>query len=191
MRRLAYVFGIWLSGCAPLAELPFPAAYESMAKAPAVERFAQVAEGMYRGGAIQEMGQMRDLKGLGVRTVINLQNMGYRSERAEIVNEERLAKEAGIRFINLSMTANAAPSPDFARKVLGILTDPAMRPVYIHCKRGRDRTGTMVGAYRLLEEGWSAKQAVQEMESFGFDRNEYPFFVEFLFGLEKSRRMAG
>ena len=42
------------------------------------------------------------------------------------------------------------------------------RPVFIHCKHGADRTGTMVAFYRLVFEGWSKAEALREMREGGF-----------------------
>ena len=50
---------------------------------------------------------------------------------------------------------------------LDALTDPARQPVYVHCQRGADRTGFMVGVYRVEKEGWSAKRAYSEARDIG------------------------
>lgn len=191
MRRFAVVLMMGLLGCAPGFDLPVPTAYETLAKAPELERFAQVDNDIFRGGAITHPEQMRDLRVLGIKTIINLQNPAYGSERPMIANEKAMAQKEGLHFISLPMGAEAAPTHAFTKKVLGVLQDPALQPVYIHCRRGRDRTGTLVGAYRVLVEGWTGKQALKEMESFGFDRREYPFFADYLLNLgSPSDRLA-
>jgi protein tyrosine phosphatase (PTP) superfamily phosphohydrolase (DUF442 family) len=40
------------------------------------------------------------------------------------------------------------------------------KPVYVHCRYGENRTGVMVAAYRVLAEGVSNEEAVQEMSRY-------------------------
>ena len=37
------------------------------------------------------------------------------------------------------------------------------RPVYVHCRSGQNRTGVMVAAYRIIEEGMPVEAAIEEM----------------------------
>jgi protein tyrosine/serine phosphatase len=53
---------------------------------------------------------------------------------------------------------------------LKVLEDPANWPVYIHCAQGRDRTGYNAAAYRMVVQGWSAAEALEEMNAFHFNR---------------------
>jgi N-alpha-acetyl-L-2,4-diaminobutyrate deacetylase len=43
-----------------------------------------------------------------------------------------------------------------------------LRNVLIHCKAGLHRTGCMLAIYRMEYEGWTKRQAVQEMKDNGF-----------------------
>ncbi len=47
-------------------------------------------------------------------------------------------------------------------------TDPKRAPVLVHCQHGADRTGTMTAVYRMVAQGWSKEDAVQEMQGGGF-----------------------
>jgi protein tyrosine/serine phosphatase len=42
------------------------------------------------------------------------------------------------------------------------------KKVFVHCRLGDDRTGMMVAAYRIAEQGWAAEEAMKEMQKFGF-----------------------
>jgi protein tyrosine/serine phosphatase len=53
-------------------------------------------------------------------------------------------------------------------RLLAIVTDPARQPVFVHCRRGSDRTGTAVAVYRICVEGWSREAAIDEMVNGGF-----------------------
>ncbi len=51
-------------------------------------------------------------------------------------------------------------------RFLTILRDPANHPLLVHCRNGVDRTGYMLGIYRIDEHGWSADRAAREMNRF-------------------------
>ena len=40
--------------------------------------------------------------------------------------------------------------------------------VLVHCQHGADRTGTMCAMYRILREGWTADDAIDEMKNGGY-----------------------
>ncbi len=50
------------------------------------------------------------------------------------------------------------------------MRDPTLRPLYVHCQHGVDRTGAMMAVYRIQEEGWSNAEAYAEMEYFDAHR---------------------
>lgn len=39
--------------------------------------------------------------------------------------------------------------------------------IYIHCTHGRDRTGLMVGAYRILHDKWTIQAVMAERAEYG------------------------
>lgn len=43
-----------------------------------------------------------------------------------------------------------------------------LRGTYVHCRHGRDRTGLVVGCYRMWIDGWSEATAAREMDAMGF-----------------------
>jgi protein-tyrosine phosphatase len=47
------------------------------------------------------------------------------------------------------------------------------KKIFVHCRLGDDRTGMMVAAYRMAEEGWTADEAMNEMRSFGFTKSHH------------------
>jgi len=56
----------------------------------------------------------------------------------------------------------------FAEFITLIRENPGKK-IFVHCRVGDDRTGMMVAAYRMVEEGWSAEKAKQEMLTYGFN----------------------
>ena len=54
-------------------------------------------------------------------------------------------------------------------RALKALIDPANQPVLLHCRHGADRTGTVIAAYRMVVENWSAEAAIEEMREGGYN----------------------
>jgi tyrosine-protein phosphatase SIW14 len=91
------------------------------------------------------------------------------------------------------MSDSDTPSMDQADEFLRLVNDPANHPVYVHCKGGRHRTGAMTAIYRITQDGWSDKQAYQEMKqfdfSYGFGHGSLKEFVfDFYANQERSKQ---
>jgi tyrosine-protein phosphatase SIW14 len=130
---------------------------ESGRTAPAVPRFQQVTAGLFRGGQPTPEG-FGFLKWRGIRTVINL-----REEHAE----RELVEKLGMRYVYIPMDAWDTVPDRAVEQFLRIVNDPASQPVFVHCRRGADRTGFMIGLYRIAQQGWSAQRAYREARELG------------------------
>jgi protein tyrosine phosphatase (PTP) superfamily phosphohydrolase (DUF442 family) len=119
---------------------------------------AEVAPGLYRGGQPDEAG-IAWLKSLGVKTVINLRH--YHGD-----TEGQRVTAAGLRYERIPLESSDAPERKEVARFLALVNDPALRPIYVHCLHGVDRTGTMMAVYRMEMEGWSNAEAFAEMEFF-------------------------
>lgn len=125
-----------------------------------LENVAEVAPGLYRGSAPSAEG-LDSLARLRVRTVVNLRH--YHG-----TTEEEGCRQRGLDYVRIVLESSDAPSDADVRHFLRIATDPQRQPVYVHCWRGKDRTGVMIAAYRLAVQGWSREDALKEMDAFGF-----------------------
>jgi uncharacterized protein (TIGR01244 family) len=129
--------------------------------------FQEVSPNLFRGGQPTFEGIAR-LKQLGVRTIINLRDPD------EITREEeREARDAGMQYFEVPMPSFFQPTNASMRRVLALLDDQANRPVYLHCRRGCDRTGAVVACYRIASEGWTAERAIAEATDHGMSGFEY------------------
>ena len=123
--------------------------------------FLQVDEGLYRGGQPSPAG-LRHLRQLGVQTVISLRH-GSRATK-----EERwLVEQLGMRWVNIPMWYGWPPSQRQVDAFLAIATDNASRPVFVHCRRGRNRAGIMVAIYRVVHQHWTPQRAYAEGRRLG------------------------
>jgi len=109
----------------------------SASDVPGVGNFHQVNPQVFRGAQPTDEG-FKNLAHLGVATVIDLREPGDRSDR-----EARVVKSAGMRYVSVPMKGLSAPAPADVEKVLTLLNDPSAGPVFVHCRRGADRTGTV------------------------------------------------
>jgi protein tyrosine/serine phosphatase len=124
-----------------------------------IANFAQVSDIYYRGS--QPTGDdFADLKALGVKTIIDLTDEDDKGMDA---------RQAGLRFVQIPMSSTSAPSAAQVEQFLSIVNDPAHQPVYVHCKGGRHRTGTLTAVYRMANEGWPPDRAYEEMLKYDFD----------------------
>lgn len=130
--------------------------------------FLEVSPGVYRGGLPEEAG-VKYLKSKGFKAIINLQ-----SSRSKMKAEEKAAKAAGIRWISLPISLFNIPNQREVDDVLDHMNDPALRPIFIHCKAGRDRTGLFVGLHRVENEGWDPAHAFEEMLERGYRTIYFP-----------------
>jgi len=124
---------------------------------PGLGNFAQVTEGLYRGEQPTAEG-MKELARLGIKTVVNLRT--FHSDRSEL-------RGTGLQYAHIHCKTWHPESEDVVR-FLAIVRDPANRPVFVHCQHGSDRTGMMIAAYRVVEQGWTPDEAAAELPRFGF-----------------------
>jgi len=130
--------------------------------APGVPNFHQVNENIFRGGQPTVEG-WSSLAKLGVKTIIDLRLEDEHSAQAE----QRAVEAAGMRYINVPMHGVVAPPDEKISKVLSLFDATSDGPVFVHCRRGADRTGTVVACYRIAHDHWDNRQALQEAKSYG------------------------
>ena len=94
--------------------------------------------------------------------MIDLREPGDRS-----ATERQWVTGAGMRYISVPMYGMAAPSNASVLKVLGLLEDGGTGPVFVHCKRGADRTGGVIACYRVEHDHWKNDRALAEARSLG------------------------
>ncbi|MER3429242.1 MAG: hypothetical protein C4334_14345 [Pyrinomonas sp.] len=127
----------------------------------ALPNFDRVDDHLFRGAQPKTRG-LALLAAMGIRTVINLRDDDEKAERERIV-----VQSLGMRYFNVPMRGLARPQNEQIERVLALISDPANWPVFIHCRRGADRTGTVIACYRIAKQGWTAKRAISEAESYG------------------------
>jgi hypothetical protein len=126
-------------------------------KAKGIPNFGQVTPTLYRGGQPSVEGFER-LAHMGIAIVVDT----GRSKR-----DETLIKNLGMVYVSLPWYCPFPKDEVFARFIKITRENPGKK-IFVHCRLGDDRTGMMIAAYRMGEQGWTAKEAMREMHEFGF-----------------------
>ena len=124
-----------------------------------LSNFGEVTPHLYRGGQPGADG-LKALKKMGVSIVVDMR--GGHSE-----HEKRAVEELGMEYVSIPWHC-PFPSDEPFVKFLKVIEESPGKKVFVHCRLGDDRTGMAIASYRMAEEGWSADDAMKEMELFGF-----------------------
>lgn len=145
--------------------------------------FHQVNEQLYR-GAQPKRGGIQRLARLGVKTIVNLRPGDKRSQTEEqearalglryfnvpiekTTPVEALKSLADLRYLRLPAQRLGRPTDAQVERVLSIINAPENQPVFVHCKRGADRTGAIIAIYRIDHDGWTSEKAKAESNRYG------------------------
>lgn len=77
-------------------------------------------------------------------------------------------KASDIKQVQLTYRTNHVDDSDVLAALRAIQEAEADGPVLMHCKHGSDRTGLMAAMYRVVVQGWSKEDALNEMTQGGF-----------------------
>jgi protein tyrosine/serine phosphatase len=146
------------------AAAPAPAAAETRpvrwAEPVAVEgapNLHRISPTLYRSEQPTALG-MKNLEKLGIRTVINLRHFN---------DDEDEAKGTSLRTERVKILTWRIGDRHVI-EVMRMLKNTENGPFLIHCQHGADRTGLMSAMYRILEEGWTAEDALKELVDGGY-----------------------
>lgn len=74
----------------------------------------------------------------------------------------------GIQQLRLPYRTNHVDDAQVLTALRAIQSAEAKGPVLMHCKHGSDRTGLIAAMYRVVVQGWSKEDALDEMTQGGF-----------------------
>lgn len=117
----------------------------------------RVSADLYRSARPTAEG-LREIQALGVKTVVNLEAFH---------SDDKMLEGTGLEDVRIPFQSQSPRTSDMVA-FLKIVTDPNRTPVLVHCQHGSDRTGTMCAVYRIVVQGWTRQQAIDEMIRGGF-----------------------
>jgi tyrosine-protein phosphatase SIW14 len=155
---LLFIFVSSVLGCAlNRVESTRPVQWATPVQLRGAANLYKVTDCLYRSEQPTEEG-MKNLERLGIKTIINLRPL-Y-SDSDEI-------KGTGLLVEELSVKAWHIEDEDVVR-VLRIIRKRENGPFLIHCSYGADRVGVMIAMFRVVEQGWTKEEAIQEMVKGGY-----------------------
>jgi len=161
MRRSIIPLAVLAAALACGGALPEPSADASQDLAPPIEL---VSAGVYRGRR-PDQATLQSLKALGVRTILNLED-----DRGAVAREKNAVAALGMSFISEPMSGFWWPNDGEVNQIEAIMADTARRPIFVHCLHGEDRTGLVVGLFRVFTQHWKPADAYKEMIAKGFHK---------------------
>jgi protein tyrosine phosphatase (PTP) superfamily phosphohydrolase (DUF442 family) len=155
-----------LAVCALLCAFSALASADTSVKG--VPNFHVVNDQVLRGGQPTDVG-LRNLAAMGVKTIVDLQEAGERSK-----DEKKFVKAQGMKYVNIPMKGMTTPSEKQISHALKALNDISDGSVFIHCKRGADRTGVVIACYRVQHDHWDNEKALSEARNYGMSWYQFP-----------------
>ena len=111
--------------------------------AKSVTNLWRVEPDLYRSARPESAG-FQELEKLGVKAVLDVESPA----------DEGAAKDTKLKLYHVPMNAFGLRD-ESVLEAMRILSDPANRPIVIHCQHGADRTGAMMALYRVVVQGWT------------------------------------
>src|SRR5260370_2665563 len=105
-----------------------------------IRNFGKMDDRFYRGAQPDES-DYKDLKALGVKTVIDLQDNPTSYERRDV-------EAVGMRYVNIPMSDSSYPKQESVYAFLKLVNDSKTGTMVVHCAGGRHRTGDVGAVYR-------------------------------------------
>jgi protein tyrosine phosphatase (PTP) superfamily phosphohydrolase (DUF442 family) len=127
----------------------------------AIDNFQAVSDSIWRGAAPSDEAIHTLAKG-GIKTIVDL-----RMPIEGCGHEQNVAAGLGLKYVHLPM-GFTGPSVHQIVSFLRVVNDSHNQPVYVHCHQGADRTGVLIGTYRILMDNWSYQRTYIEMRQHHF-----------------------
>lgn len=129
--------------------------------------FAMVDYGVFRSG-FPDTANFSFLQTLGLRSIIYLCPEPYPEANVEFLNAN------GIRLFQFAIEGSKEPPlvsipEETIREALKVVVDEKNRPLLIHCKRGKHRTGSLVGCLRKLQK-WCLTSIFEEYQRYAAEK---------------------
>lgn len=125
-----------------------------------IKNFGQMNQRFYRGAQPKE-DDYADLKALGVKTIIDLQEESRPYEKP-------IVEGLGMKYVSIPMVDKGYPPDSQIEQFLKLANDPATGVFFVHCAGGRHRTGIMGAVYRFTVDRWNYDKVYSEMKQYDF-----------------------
>ncbi|MBV8049594.1 MAG: tyrosine-protein phosphatase [Acidobacteriaceae bacterium] len=139
-------------------------AHDHPAPGTKIVRFEKIDDGVYKGSEPKNDADYRFLQSKHIKYIVAMKFFPL-LDRIEV----HKARNYGMVVIPITTNASTVPPTErHIRKILCLLSDKRLRPVYFHCTIGRDRTALVATLYEVYFLGLPPEKARSEMKRFGF-----------------------
>ncbi|MGA2781108.1 MAG: tyrosine-protein phosphatase [Smithella sp.] len=134
---------------------------ENQVASSVIPNFREVDPGIYRGSQPKTPEDWAYLQSKHIKTIIKLD--------LESEGSDDEAVRLGLMVVDASGPPSnitdfwEAPKPERIRLAIQTLENESLRPIYVHCLHGHDRTGLVVGLFRVLHDHYTKLEAFNEM----------------------------
>lgn len=116
------------------------------------------SESLCRGGEVTGTKGIAELKALGIKTVVSVCPSG---------RLRGLCTREGLQLVEIPFGVSGPAEHERELFLKSMRESP--KPVYLHCKTGTRRAGTLAMLYRMKMGGWSFESALLEFLRLGGD----------------------
>lgn len=101
------------------------------------------------------------LDSLGIKSILNLRTKQ---------TDKQCSGKLPLTLFHIEMHAKKITDNDIVESLKVLIN--SQKPIVVHCKYGSDRTGVVIALYRIIFQGWTKEQAIQEMRNgeYGFHK---------------------
>jgi tyrosine-protein phosphatase SIW14 len=139
-----------------------------------MRHFRIVRDGvLYRSGQLTLPALKRVIHDRGIRTIVTLRDSYEEGQPPPDLAEEEYCKHEGLLHVRIPWREwygpdGVAPVDEGVRTFLKVMSDPNNHPVLVHCFAGIHRTGGYCAVFRMEFDGWSNKEAIDEVIANGY-----------------------
>ena len=131
--------------------------------------FFKVDEKIYR-SSDPDMKGMKVIESMGIKNVLSL---------SYFLGDEYEAQGTRLKLYRVRMNPGEILDEEVIRALRIIRACDG--PILVHCWYGADRTGCIIALYRILNQGWSKEQAIDEMVNGGYGfRSRYVNIIRYI-----------
>ncbi|MDR2219056.1 MAG: dual specificity protein phosphatase family protein [Methylobacillus sp.] len=127
---------------------------------PGIENLHRITPSLYRSEQFSK-DDVAQLQELGIKKVISFR--AFHSDK-------KMLAGSGIELQRIPINTWDIDDKDVIAALKALRNAERDGPVLIHCQHGADRTGLISAMYRIVYQGWSKEQALDELQNgdYGF-----------------------
>jgi protein tyrosine/serine phosphatase len=125
-----------------------------------VPNLNQVTPILFRSAQPDAAGFINMAQSLKIKTVIDLR---------ETQTDASILGASKINAYYVPMNAAFITNKEIIAALALIKAHEGEGPILVHCQHGADRTGVVMAMYRIIYQGWSKAQAIDEMKNGGYN----------------------